>query len=162
MTLAELATWIGRIQMAGAAIRGLRAAGQRGVSEIITFIIPSRTPQPVDRSIFRGGWRSVPMEYGCTIENLEPHAVFIEDGVRNIRISRAMIDALAEWAIRKGIATEADARSAAWGIAKNMEKRGHIFGENGMGILRELCREKLIGFIDEEVRREIDREISRT
>jgi len=131
------------------------------VNEIITFIIPSRTPQPVDRGLFRAGWKTMPDEWGCTVENMEPHAVFIEEGVHNIKVGRAMIDALAEWAIRKGLATKEDARSRAWAIAKSMEKRGHIFGVNGMGILRELVEGgKMQQFIDEEVKREVERELT--
>lgn len=146
------------MQLKSAAVRGLRSAGLRGVAEIVSFIIPSRTPQPVDRSLYRAGWRSVPTPNGCTIENAEPHAVFVEEGVKNIKIGKAMIAALAEWAVRKGFATKTDAVSKAWAIAKAMEKRGHIFGPAGMGILKELVDTKLEQFISEEVRRELERE----
>lgn len=108
-----MARWIGRIKIAGAAIRGLRSAGLRGVAEIVTFIIPARSPQPVDRGLFRAGWKSLPTNDGCTIENMEPHAIFIEHGVKNIRVGRKMIDALAEWAVRKGITDKANARRVA-------------------------------------------------
>ena len=161
ISLEQYAKFLAQMQLARAGIRGLRSAGFRCVAEIITFIIPSRTPQPVDRGLFRAGWKTMPTEFGCTVENMEPHAVFIEEGVTNIKIGRAMIDALAEWAIRKGIATPEDARSRAWAIAKSMEKRGHIFGVNGMGILREL-REggKMKQYIEEEVQRELKRELT--
>ncbi len=161
MSLEAYAKFLAQMQLSRAAIRGLRSAGFRCVNEIVTFIIPSRTPQPVDRSLFRGGWKTMPTDFGCTVENMEPHAVFIEEGVTNIKIGRAMIDALAEWAIRKGIATKEESRSRAWAIAKSMEARGHIFGVGGMGILRELVEGgKLKQYVEEEVKREVERELT--
>lgn len=142
-----------------AAILGLQSAAARGVQDIITRIIPSRTPQPVDRGIYRAGWRFYPAPDGAVIECFEPHAVFIEDGVRagNVKIGRAMIRALAEWVVRKGIVGADEAESAAWAIAKAMKRRG-IFGKQGMGVLRELVDQYLPNYIDEEVAREIERE----
>jgi hypothetical protein len=65
-----------------AAVRGLQSAAARGVQDIVTRIIPARTPQPVDRGIYRAGWRFYPAPDGAVIECFEPHAIFIEDGVR--------------------------------------------------------------------------------
>lgn len=141
-----------------AAIIGLQSAAARGVQDIITRIIPSRTPEPVDRGVYRAGWRFYPSPDGAVIENFEPHAVLIEDGVRaaNVKIGKAMINALAEWVSRKGIASGEDAVSVAWAIAKAMKKRG-IFGKQGMGILRELVDRYLPGYVEEEVARELEK-----
>lgn len=141
-----------------AAVLGLQSAAARGVQDIITRIIPSRTPQPVDRGIYRAGWRFYPAPDGAVIECFEPHAVFIEDGVRpeNVKIGRAMIRALTEWITRKGIVSADEAEGVAWAIAKAMKKRG-AFGKKGMGILRELVEKYLPGYVEEEVARELER-----
>jgi site-specific recombinase XerC len=145
-----------------AAILGLYSAALRGVQVIVTQIIPARTPQPVDRAVYRSGWRVSPAQGGADIENLEPHAAFIEDGVRaaNVKIGRAMIEALSEWVVRKRIASRDEALSVAWAIAKAMQRRG-IFGRRGLGILRELVEQHLDGIVREEVSREVDREMGR-
>jgi hypothetical protein len=143
-----------------AGVRGLQSAALRGVQVIVTQIIPSRTPQPVDRAIYRGGWRPVMRPDGADIENLEPHAILVEEGVRasNVKIGRAMIQALTEWAIRKRIATRAEAPGVAWAIAKSMARRG-IFGQKGLGILRELVDQHLDRIVREEVQREVEKEL---
>lgn len=150
--------WVVRVEqdMRRAVVRGLLSAAQRGVQEIVTKIIPSRSPQPVDRGIYRSGWRAVPQEDGADIENLEPVAVFIEEGVRaeNVKIGGAMLKALTEWVIRKGITGPDEAPAAAFAIATNMQKKG-IFGRQGMGILRELVNGRLHAIVQEEILREL-------
>lgn len=144
-----------------AALRGLHSAALRGVQTIQVLIVPSRTPQPVDRGLFRAGWRAYFDVAGkaVTIENNEPHAVFVEEGVRadRVRIGRLMLDALASWIVRKGIASPAESASVAWAIAKRMQRRGIFRGGTGFKILEELVREYLPWFIEEEVQREIGR-----
>ena len=145
-----------------AALRGLQSAAMRGVQVIQTEIIPSRVPQPVDRSLYRGGWRFSFEPDGALIFNNEPHAPEVEFGVRaaNVKIGKAMIQALAEWAVRKGLASAGkEAVSAAWAIAKTMQRRG-IFGQ-GLGILRELVRDRVHGIVTEEVVRELKLEKTR-
>jgi hypothetical protein len=154
--------WVVKVarQHREAAVKGLHSAALRAVQVVVTQIIPSRTPQPVDRAVYRAGWRPVMRPDGADVENLEPHAVFIEEGVRgpNVKVGKAMIDALTEWVVRKRIAARADARGVAWAIAKAMQKRG-IFGERGLGILRELVDKHLERIVREEVQREVDREL---
>ncbi len=142
-----------------AAILGLQSAAARGVQDIIVKIIPSRTPMPVDRGIYRSGWRFYPAPDGAVIECFEPHAILIEDGVRasNVKIGRAMIKALAEWATRKGLVSGEDAEKVAWAIAKSMKKRGIFNHGKGMGILAELIDKYLPNYVQEEVAREIER-----
>ncbi len=146
-------------QIQRAAVKGLRSAGLRCVQVIVTQIIPGKTPQPVDRGVYRAGWRSVPLPDGATVENLEPVAILIEEGVRaeNVKPGRKMIDALAEWAVRKGFASAGpEARSAAFAIAKSMQRRG-IFGQAGMNILGELIEKYADRICEEEIEREIGR-----
>lgn len=118
-----------------AARRGLVSAAHRMVSIIQNELIPGEPRVPVDRGIYRGAWRAKPEEYGAIVWNDSPHGPIVEDGARaeNIKIGRAMIDALAEWALRKKIATDAtEAQSIAWGIAQSMKRHG-IFNE-GKGL----------------------------
>jgi hypothetical protein len=143
-------------RLRSAAIKGLRSAALRGVAIIVSEIIPSRVPQPVDRGIYRAGWKAMPLggkNPGAVIYNLEPHAALIEYSVRaaNVKVGRAMIAALAEWARRKGFE---DPERAAWGIAKKMKERG-IFGQTGLGVLRELNK-RLPAIVREEVTREVE------
>lgn len=142
-----------------AAIRGVQAAAARCIQVIVTKIVPSRSPQPVDRGVFRAGWKWLPISMGAEIFNTEPHAAFIEHGVRasSVKPGGAMIRALAEWVVRKRLATGAEAISVAWRIAKTMRKRGIFNGGQGFKILDELKREHARPLIREEVAREIAR-----
>lgn len=143
-----------------AALRGLVSAANRGVNTIISQIIPGRSPQPVDRGIYRAGWKVESDSNSATIFNPEVHAAFIEYGVRggNVKIGFMMINALAEWVVRKGIATDpAKARGIAWAIATKMKQRGVFSGKSGagLGILKELREKYLKKFIQEEITREL-------
>jgi hypothetical protein len=148
-----------------AALKGVRSAGQRLVSHIQTEVIPAEARVPVDRGIYKAAWRSTPDPNGCTVHNDSPHAGFIEDGVRgkNVKIGRKLIDALVDWVQRKGLTRDvsrnsktAAARQIAWGIAKSMQQRG-IFNEgSGLKIL-EKGRRRVVSFIEDEVRAEIEK-----
>lgn len=153
--------WVRDVEVGlrAAVARGLFSAALRGVQVIQTQIIPARTPQPVDRGVYRAGWRAVPRPDGADIENLEPVAPLVEDGVRaaNVKPGRLMIRALASWVVRKRLASAEEAEGVAWAIAQTMKQRG-IFGRGqGLGILRELVTQRLDRIIREEVEREIGR-----
>lgn len=142
-----------------AAKRGLLSAALRSVQVIVSEIIPSRVPQPVDRGAFLAGWRAVETPDGAEIFNSAYHAPFIEEGVRgsNVKPGRAMIQALAAWAQRKGMAKDpVEARSMAFAMSKTMQRLG-IFnrGSKGLGILRELNERRLNTIVREEVEREM-------
>lgn len=142
-----------------AALAAVQGAALLVVEDIVTNIIPNESPPPVDRGIYRAGWRAQPTKEGANIVNNTPHAVFVEHGVRaaNVKPGRKMIDELAKWAKRKGMVKGkgkgvADkARSIAFAIARNMQKRG-IFNRGGEG-LRIL--EKAMRDIDKHMSREI-------
>lgn len=141
-----------------AAFKGLILAGLRGYQKLITQIIPRRIPQPVDRGVYRAGWKFKVLSDAVEIYNDEPHAVFIEEGVRakNVKVGQLMIDALAAWALRKGLASnQKEARSTAFAIAMKMKKVG-IFNKsgpykNGLGILKELVDHYLDDLIEAEI-----------
>jgi len=164
-----------------AAQRGLYSAGLKLKSIIITQEIPACSPKPVDRGHYRGGWRVRKGSDGngvyVVIENNVPHAKFIEYGVQrqNVRIGRAMIDALTEWVRRKkfvGIAkdskhvgqfskerkgvrrfkgTDTQARSFAWAIANKMKKRGVFNQGEGFSILGNVMKHHSGTVVEKEV-----------
>lgn len=145
--------------------KALVKSAMRGVQMIVSRIIPSRSPQPVDRGVYRAGWHwrkmatNTSSSISAFIENNEKHAQFIEYGVRaeNVKVGRQMIDALTEWVIRKGIAEDADeARGIAFAIANNMKTRGifNKFAEgNGLHILGELVEGPIQKIMKEEMAR---------
>ncbi len=155
-----------------AAERGLLAAAVRAVGYIQAEVIPSLSPVPTARGTWRAAWRAEKIEGGARFFNDAPHAPFIEDGVRgqNVKIGRAMIDALAEWVRMKGIggraitsksgttrfakATKDEAIAIAWAIAKTLQKKGIFNSGAGFGVMKK-AREQLPRFIREEVLREL-------
>lgn len=158
MTLFEYRKWLKGFKgkHRDAAMRGLHSAAMRGVQMIQTEIIPASVPQPVDRGIYRAGWRFLAATDGALIFNNEPHAAHIEYGVRsqNVKIGRRMIFALTEWVTRKKLASPGkEAVSAAWAIAQKMKQRG-IFGP-GLHVLFKLKR-VLPAVIREEISAEIE------
>lgn len=142
-----------------AAQRGLYSAAVRGVNIIITQIIPSKTPEPFDRGFYKSGWRPLKIDGGAAIENVQPHAAFIEGGVRaaNVKPGAAMIAALAEWAVRKKLATPEEAKARAWAIAMSVKKRGIFQGGTGFRILQDFERNYLAKVVREEVIREVSK-----
>ncbi len=173
--LVDASRWVGRMTdaMLSGARRGLRKAAERGVQKIIVEIIPSRSPQPVDRGVYKAGWKTdVIDEDRVAIMNPEPHAVFIEEGVRpeNVKPGFAMRRALYEWVLRKGIAQdEKEAIAITWAIAMKMKKTGifrlqggkgaAIKGGRGLRVLAELKQLYLDDLIKQEIVREVNRAI---
>jgi len=173
ITLAEAAQHFDALNkdMVKAAERGLHSAALRGVRVIKTEIIPARSPQPVDRGVFRAGWNARRVAGGSEIYNDEPHTLFVEGGVRpeNVKASRAMLDALVQWIFRKGLVKqrkhgfqahgEMMARQLAWAIISRMKKRGIHYrdGIPGQGILAELIEKRIGSIMDEEITRELGR-----
>lgn len=146
----------------------LYSAAIRGVGVIQTQIIPSIVPKPVDRGLYRAGWRAVPIlgvggdVAGAEIFNVEPHAPWIEGGVRasNVKVGRAMIDALTEWVKRKGLAGrgkrykgDAAARGIAFAIALKMKKQGIFRGGQGMHVLGTLMKGRMPSIVQAEIAR---------
>lgn len=154
---------------------GLLSAATRLVGVIQNEIIPAEKPAPIFDAHYKAAWHAEPTERGADVYNDMPYASVIEHGARaeNIKIGRKMIDALAEWARRKGVTGHAnqsspeahiDARQVAWAIARKMQGTAAspgtgIFnrdGKQGLGILKKGVA-RLAGFVEEEVRREVKR-----
>jgi hypothetical protein len=156
---------------------GMLKAAERGVQTIVCQLIPSRSPQPVDRAIFKAGWKTERIDDNTVaIFNPEPHAPNIEFGVRaeNIKVGRAMLKALTEWALRKGIVGNKDVVKNAkggvagtppvvWAIVNAMKKRG-IFnrnGKQGLRIMDELVEKHINLYLREAIALEIKRAVQR-
>lgn len=161
VTLEDAPEYFGRLntKYQKAAKRGLLRAAHRLKRVIVSEIIPSRFPQPRDRGIYRAGWQVEKIPEGAAVFNNEVHAVFIEHGVRaeNVKIGKAMITALSEWASRKGLADDEDeAKSIAWAIAKTMQRRGifnRFAGGTGLHILGEATEDHAPEIVGTEVNR---------
>lgn len=159
--------------------RGLVSTGWRLVGIIQNEIIPALKQPPIFDGAYRAAWRVDATEEGAEVVNDMPYAGPIERGVRaeNVKIGRAMIDALAEWARRKGLTGHAprersspqafaEARQIAWAIARAMqgtervEGKG-IFNRDGQEGLRVAQKASLrvADIVEEEVRREISRTV---
>lgn len=151
-----------------AASNGLLAAAHRAVEYIVSDVIPGMPNPPVDRGIYRAGWRAKRNGTGAVVENNTPQAPIIEGGARakNIKIGRAMIEALAAWVRRKGIggrtvtsrngnkrfvkASKTEATQIAWAIAMNMKKTGIFNRGRGLGVMKKASA-RFPAFIQEEV-----------
>lgn len=132
-----------------AARRAALSACARTVQIIVTELIPGENPQPVFDAHYKQAWRAEPHDMGADVVNTIPYASVIEYGARaeNIKIGKAMIEALTEWVRRKGLvgprprtakarATQEDeARQVAWAIAVSMKQKG-IFNRGGKKGLR--------------------------
>ncbi len=152
-----------------AAERAILASALAVVAKIVNVVIPAEPRQPVDRGAFRAGWRAKAVSKGAQITNTMPYSEVIEYGARaeNIKIGRKMIEALAEWVLRKGlvgkgkgkagkIAAKAAAIGMAWAIAQSMKKKGIFNGGTGLRVL-----EKGLKGIEEIFARELKTEIGR-
>lgn len=91
-------------QMQAAALKGLYSAALRGKQLLVTREIPSKTPPPVDKGIYKAGWQVEKLPKGAAIYNAVPYAAAIEDGVPagNVVLSTKFQIALAEWLQRHG------------------------------------------------------------
>lgn len=144
-----------------AARRAALSAGIRLVGHVQTTVIPGEPRPPVDRGVYRGAWHARPAPHGADVVNTTSYAPVIELGARaeHIKIGRKMIDALAEWAKRKGLDGKGkDPRSVAWAIAKSMARRGIYNGGKGLRILEKAMR-LAPKFLGEELAREMKREM---
>lgn len=159
-------------RLRASADRGLLSAVVRLQNLIVTDIIPAEDPPPVDTRTYANAWLEKPVKIdgGYMLKNTMPYAAVIDGGARaeNIKIGRAMIEALSEWAFRKGMVGRprgpaararamADAVGVAWAIARSMQKRG-IFNRDGKGLR---ISEKAAKLAPEIAREEIQREVSR-
>lgn len=151
-------------EMPEAAKRGLVAAGFRLVQHL------QLQELPLDRGRYRADWRCTPISNGAEVTNLSDQALFIEESVRaeNVKIGRAMISALSEWARRKGLAPRRGGgkgpsdpyRSMAWAIASRMKLRGIFNPPAGLHPLKTATLLEGPRYVREEVERELKRGVA--
>lgn len=158
---------------------GLYSAAQRMVQHIQVQIIPKTVPEPVDRGVYKAGWKASPTVDGAMYENRVPWAGAVEKGVRpaSVKVGRKLVDAITEWVIRKGIATPQKANRVAWAIVTSMASsvrvkkggavrvvagggRGIFNGGKGLRVL-ERANKDLPDIVREEVKREVERAVMR-
>lgn len=152
--------------------RGALSAAMRGVEIITTELIPGENPPPIFMRAYAAGWRAEATLTGADMVNTVPYASIVEWGARpeNIKIGKAMIEALTNWVLVKGLVGKTttknraeqtvQARQVAWAIALHMKKVG-IFNRNGNQGLRigERALKRVREFIGPEIKREIQREL---
>lgn len=170
-------------ELRDAAERGLLSAAIRLQGHIITVVIPAEESVPVDRGVYRAGWRTKKIPKGAFVFNATPIAPLIEFGVRGdkVKIGRKLIDALTEWIKRKGIGgthskaakkeyrqtsmqqpawakplptPDENARAIAWAIAQSLKKNGIFDKGKGLRILEKANR-MVSKFVLEEVEAEL-------
>ncbi len=165
----EVAKYLG-VSIEKVAKRAVLSTALLIVQRITTVIIPKEPRQPVDRGAYRAAWKAKKDPDGALVSNSLPYASVIEYGAKaeNVKISRAMIDALAAWVLRKGLVAKGkgaagkaranlEARSVAWAIARGMQKRGIFNGGKGLRILEKALK-GLEEIYAEELKRELERE----
>jgi hypothetical protein len=163
-----------KMGITNAVMRGCLSTAQRTVQHITTVLIPGEEQPPVFTHAYAAGWHAEKTARGADVVNTIPYGSVIEDGARpeNIKIGKAMIEALTQWVFRKGLAGKprtgarrqeqlVEARNIAWAIALHMKKVG-IFNRNGRKGLKIAARAKVKAreFLWEEVRRELKREFA--
>lgn len=158
------------------ALRAIHSTALRIVQHITTVVIPSEPHQPVDRGLYRAGWRAKQYEKGSYVHNPVPYAAIVEYGARaeNVKISRLMIIALTGWVLRKGLvkpqvtgkgkaakaaklAAAQEAERMAWAIAMAMKKRGIFNQGKGLRVLEKALKIVQAAFA-QELKDEIARE----
>lgn len=143
--------------MRKAASKGLYSAAVRSVQLIQTEAIARATPSPVDKGIYRAGWRAEKDGEGAIIFNSVPWAGLIERGVpaANVVVSRRAVEAIGEWAVRKLGVPRERASSVAFGILRSLQRRGIFRRGEGLRILETFTRDRLPNIVADEVRREL-------
>jgi len=183
ISLSESAKWVRHFteEMPKVALNALHSAALRMQQDL-----QNDSSLPSDRRTYAAGWRVARMPYGADVYNVRTHAIFIEESVQpeNVKIGRAMIEALTEWAKRKGLgrgvtkvkagkkrywttssgyrlkkksASIGELVGIAWAIAKTIKKRGIFNSPHGLKPLANIFREKGTLYVEEEFKREIAR-----
>ena len=156
--------------------RGMMSAALRIVGIIQNTLIPAESPPPILNRHYSAGWLPEVQENGdIHIKNTMPYSSVIEWGAKaeNIKIGRAMIDALKEWVYTKGFVGRprsatgraqalVQAEQIAWAIAKSMQGTAAItgkgiFNRNGQKGLRiaEKASKQAPPIVAKEVAREV-------
>lgn len=145
-----------------AVLRGVRSGAQRCVGIMQTrtdLAIPASdhgTAGAVDTGLYKAAWQSAPLSNGAQVFNSRPYSAVIDFGRRAAVVGRAGITNLEQWAKRKLHLSGNEATSAAFAIAKTLEKRPLRAREVMTGGLDDMTKAVM-----SDVRVEVDRELWR-
>lgn len=138
--------------------KGLYSAALRAVQEIQTKGIPDAKPTPIDKGIYKAGWKVKKIPEGAIVYNAVPYAAAIEYGVSsaNVHVSKKFAAVLTEWVQRKlGGASAAKAKQMAWAIMYSLKRKGIFNNGNGFRILEKYNNTRADIVIREECEKEI-------
>jgi len=159
VNLADAAAFFSKVadeKFRTAAKKGLLSAAKRMATLIVIRYIPNAKPnQPVDRGAYKAAWGAGVEEDGAYFDNIAPHAPFVEYGVRAgaSKPGKAMIQAIAEWAVRKGIADPETASRAGFFIAMKIKSKGI----EARAVMEAANKDVLDQVVKEELERELKR-----
>ena len=142
--------------------RGLQAGAQRCIPilQTATRSAPPASPRgstgAFDTGIYLASWRASPVPNGALVHNFQPYSPVIETGRRASPVGRSGIRNLEAWAKRKLQLNPAEARNAAWAIAKTLEKRP-LWARKVM----DSSEPKMIDAVMDEITHELDLELGR-
>lgn len=147
-----------------AALRGVHSGAARAIAQVLvpnTRTAPPANPAgvgsggAVNTGQFLRGWRWKPIDRGAALFNIASHAPFV-DGGRNADRKPPPLRAIVLWAIRRLGLSEAEAKRAAFPIARAISRRGLI----GRNILKG-GTEEIMRLVTLEVAHELEREMRR-
>ena len=161
VNLADAAAFFSKVadeKFRTAAKKGLLSAAKRMATLIVIRYIPNaKLKQPVDRGAYKAAWGAGVEEDGAYFDNIAPHAPFVEYGVRvragASKPGKAMIQAIAEWAVRKGIADPEIASRAGFFIAMKIKSKGI----EARAVMEAANKDVLDQVVKEELERELKR-----
>jgi len=157
--------WSRHMQQLG---RRFMPAAERGAVSGALRCIPhlqKRTAlsRAVDTGLYKAAWKSSPIPGGARVFNSRPYSGIVEYGRRPAPVNRQGIRQLHTWAKRNLNLTDREAKRAAFAIARSMTPTA--MGGKGRKLRgrRVLTGDemRLIAIVEEEILRELDRELAR-
>lgn len=140
--------------------KGVYSAALFSVQKMQTSEINAADPPPVNKGVYRAGWRAQKLPNGAAYYNSVPYARYIEWGVpqENVVSSLKAIKAIAEWArVKFGGLEEKQALNVAYAIMASLKKKGIFKRGEGLKIMTKYNQTKLNAVIRREVTAEIDK-----
>jgi hypothetical protein len=164
MTAPEWAVYMKRLgsRFFPAAVRGVQSGALRciGIMQHRTDFAPPAsdhgTVGAVDTGLYRAAWQSTALVNGASVFNSRPYSAVIDYGRRAAVVGKAGIVNLERWAHNKLKLSGDAAKSAAWAIAKTLEKRPLRAREVMSGGVDEMTT-----VVQKDLQFELDRELTR-
>jgi hypothetical protein len=164
MTAPEWAAYMKRLgtRFFPAAIRGVQSGALRCIgimqsrTDIATPASENGTAGAANTGLYRAAWKTVPLLNGARIFNAQSYSPVIDFGRRASKVGRAGIQNLERWAHNKLKLSGDAAKSAAFAIAKTLEKRPLRAREVMSGGVEEMT-----AAVKRDMQVEMDRELTR-